>query len=175
MLETIETAIPVPASATISAAVTVLPVSFATILDDPAAPALLQAYAAECLVPDAEPQRSLYAAMEKAGSIQCFAAYLNQTSLIGFVSVIRTIVLHDGHFIAAIESLFVDLHYRSTGAGLLLIAAVEQFATDSGCRCLLSSARIGSALDLVLSRRDGYEKTHNQHTRWLNGYQGGRA
>jgi GNAT superfamily N-acetyltransferase len=159
----------------ISTEVTIQPVSYAAILDDQHAADLLRAYAEDCLVPDASPQRQLYAEMEKAGSIQCFAAYLNETLLVGFVSVIRTIVLHDGHFIAAIESIFVDPNHRSTGAGLLLLAAAERFSTDSGCRCLLASARIGSALDKILSQRDGYGKTHNQHTRWLNGYSGGRG
>ncbi len=155
--------------------VTVFPVSYATILDAPNSTDLLRAYAEECLVPDAEPQRAIYAEMEKAHVIQCFACYFNSDILIGFVSVLRTIIPHDGHHIAAIESLFVDPQYRSTGAGLMLLAAVEGFATDCGCRCLLSSARIGSALDILLTRRAGYEKTHSQHTRWLNGYKGGRA
>jgi GNAT superfamily N-acetyltransferase len=161
----------------ISRAVTVLPVSYSAILDAPNAVALLRIYAEHCLVADPEPQRSLYEAMEKSGAFQAFAAYFNTGSeeiLIGFVGVIRTIVMHDGHLIGAIESLFVDPAYRSTGAFFLLIAAAEHFATDSGCRCLLASARIGSALDTILSRRGGYEKTHSQHTRWLNGYKGGR-
>ena len=162
------------ATESVAVEVTVLPVSYAAILDDPRASDLLRSYARECLVPDASPQRPLYAAMEKSGSIQCFAAYLNETLLVGFVSVICTVVLHDGHFIAAIESLFADPVYRSTGAGLMLIAAAERFATDRGCRCLLSSARIGSALDMILTQRDGYNVTHRQHTRWLNGYKGGR-
>jgi len=181
-----EAEVEVAASATpaISPAVTVLPVSYATILDAPNSADLLRAYAEECLVPDAEPQRALYSAMERTGAIQCFAAYLNSNPdsnpdstpplLIGFISVIRTIVLHDGHLIAGIESFYVDPDQRSTGAGLMLLATAELYATDSGCRCLLCSARIGSALDLILARRDGYERTHSQHTRWLNGYKGGR-
>ena len=164
----------------ISSAVTIQPVSYLTILDDPCAPELLRSYAEDCLVPDAEPQRPLYAAMEKMGTLQCFGAYFSPGAgitpkLIGFISVMRTIVPHDGHLIAAVESVFVDRDYRSTGAFFLLVAAAEQYATDCGCRCLLASARIGSALDVVLTRRAGYEKTHNQHTRWLNGYKGGRS
>lgn len=154
---------------------TVLPVSFTAILDAPNAVVLLRSYAEECSVPDAEPQRAMYEAMEQTGVMQCFAVYFGEASLVGFVSVLRTIVPHDGHHIAAIESLFVDPIYRSTGAGFLLLAAAERFATDSGCRCLLASARLGSPLDLILSRRDGYDRTHSQHTRWLNGYKGGRV
>jgi GNAT superfamily N-acetyltransferase len=172
-VETVETVAQV-----VAPEVTVFPVSYATILDAPNSPTLLRAYAEECLVPDAEPQRLIYEAMEKTGVIQCFAAYFDQEEyhlLIGFVSILRSIVPHDGHLIAAVESLFVDPAYRSTGAGLMLMAAAEQFATESGCRCLLASARLGSPLDLILSRRAGYERTHSQHTRWLNGYKGGRG
>lgn len=172
-VETVETV-----TNAVSHAVTVLPVSARTILAAPNATDLLHTYAKHCLVPDPDPQYPLYETMESTGAFQAFAAYLNTKSgnrLIGFVGVIRTIVPHDGHLIAATESLFVDPDYRSTGAFFLLIAAAEQFATASGCRCLLASARIGSALDTILSRREGYEKTHNQHTRWLNGYKGGRA
>jgi len=157
----------------ISAEVTILPVSYATILDDPAAPALLRAYAEECLVPDASPQRAMYEALEKLEVIQCFGAYL-ASALIGFISIIRTTVPHDGHLVASVESMFVDLPHRHTGAGLLLLTAAETFATDIGCRVLLCSARLDSPFDLVLSRRAGYERTHSQHTRWLNGYKGGR-
>ena len=170
---TIESQIAEPANASIAPEVTILPVSYAVILDAPNIPDLLHVYAEECLVPDAEPQRQLYAAMEQAGAVQCFAAYFDSL-LIGFISVLRTIVPHDGHLIAGVESFFVDPAHRSTGAGLMLLAAAELYAADSGCRCLLASARLGSVLDIVLSRRTGYEHTHAQYTRWLNGYKGGR-
>jgi hypothetical protein len=156
-----------------SSSVLILPVSYAAILDDPAAPALLQSYAEECLVPDASPQRQLYETMERVGAIQCFGAYLDG-NLSGFISVFRTIVPHDGHLIACIESFFVSAPARPTGAALLLLAAAEHHATLSGCRCLLASARLDSALDLLLTRRPGYARTHSQHTLWLNGYKGGR-
>jgi GNAT superfamily N-acetyltransferase len=182
VIETVESSAPA-----ISSAVTILPVSFRAILDAPNAADLLCAYAQDCLVPDAEPQRPLYEMMEKTGSIQCFGAYIDETTneldasivipsprLVGFISVFRTIVPHDGHLIAAVESFFVDPPHRLTGAAFLLLAAAELYATDAGCRCLLASARLGSALDILLTRRSGYERTHSQHTRWLNGYKGGR-
>jgi GNAT superfamily N-acetyltransferase len=171
----------------IAAEVTIQPVSYTAILDAPNASSLLCAYAADCLVPDPEPQRAIYAGMEEAGVMQCFAAYFDQTEnsfdapcvipstlLIGFISVLRTVVPHDGHHIAAVESFFVDVPHRSTGAGLLLLAAAKHYATATGCRCLLASARLGSTLDIILTRRADFERTHSQHTCWLNGYKGGR-
>jgi GNAT superfamily N-acetyltransferase len=69
--------------------------------------------------------------------------------------------------------MFVDPPYRSTGAADQLLCAIEKLAEDRGCRCLVSLARQGSAYDMMLGRRSGYTRTHAQHTKWLNGYEGG--
>ena len=150
--------------------VTILPVSVAAIFDAPNAADLLCAYAKECLIPDAQPQRMTYEAMERTGVLQCFAAYAGPEGaslLIGFVSVIRAVMPHCGKRLATVESLFVEPDYRYTGAGAGLIAAAEQCAADSGCLAITAAARVGSAFDKVLSRRTGYALTHSQHTRWL--------
>ena len=157
--------------------VTVRPVRFADILDAPNAVDLIHAYAQACVVPDAEPQRLLYEAMERAGILYCFGAYTESEgteALIGFGSVICSIVPHDGHLVASLESLFVGPEYRSTDAFDMLMEAIEQLAEDRGSRCFVCQARTGSAYDKVLSRRTGFSQTHSQYTKWLNGYGGGR-
>ena len=162
--------------------VTVLPVSVAAIFDAPNSADLFRAYAASCIVPDAEPQYAIYEAMDKAGIFHCFAAYTYtdfdkfiigkdpSTRLIGFGSVICSIMPHDGHLVATLGELFVDPPYRSTGAADLLMTALEQKADDLGARCFVCLARTGSAYDKVLSRRTGFKQTHSQYTKWLNGY-----
>lgn len=154
--------------------IAIVAVPFSTIMDDPAFPDLLRAYATECLVPDVEPQPAIYAGMDKAGMLRCFAAYAQSDSsdslLIGFCSVITAVVPHDGHLVATTESLFVDPVYRHTEAFELLFSAAEQYATEARCRVLTCGARIGSALDKVLSRRAGFTATHTQHTKWLGGF-----
>ena len=152
----------------ISTDVTIQPVSYATILDDPRAADLLRAYAEECVVSEAQPQRAIYAAMEQGGALQCFAAYFGPSFLIGFVSVLRSIVPHDGLSVATTESLFVDPAYRHTSAFEDLFSAAERYVTNSGSDVFSCGARIGSALDKVLSRRSGFTATHTQHTKWLN-------
>ena len=146
-------------------------VPFTTVMDDAHFPALLAAYTAECLVPDAEPQRAIYEGMHRAGVIQCFAAYaddgLAYPFLIGFCSVLTAVMPHDGHKVATIESLFVDVDYRDTGAGNLLLAAARDIAVKTDCRLIHYNARIGSRLDKVLSRRAGCQLTHNVYTEWL--------
>jgi GNAT superfamily N-acetyltransferase len=146
--------------------VTILPVSFADILDAPNSAALIQAYATECLVSGAHPQRAAYEAMEKAGALKCFGAYID-SRLIGFCSVLSAVMPHTGHRLATIESVFVDPAYRNMGADADLLGAAEQYAAETGCRLVTALARVGSAYDKVLSRRSGYTLTHSQHTRWL--------
>lgn len=141
------------------------PVSFTAILDAPNADKLLKAYAEECLVSDAIPQRSIYEAMEKAGVLHCFAAYASDDTLIGFVSVLTAVMPHTGRLQATGESVFVAQDYRDTGAGILLIEAIEKY-TDSIRAVLSWLPRVGSALDKILSRRSGYSLTHSQHTRY---------
>ena len=166
-MTTVETASAAPVIIpTALAQITVLPVSVATIFDAPNSTALFQANAAECLVPDAVPQRAIYEAMEQAGALKCFAAHLN-TQLIGFISVIITIMPHNGKRIATVESIFVDPIYRVTGAGDSLLDAIDKCAEDSGCIGITGAARKGSRLEKVLARRAGYQQTHSVYTRWL--------
>lgn len=156
--------------------VTILPVSVATIFDAPNAADLIHAYAAACIVPDAEPQRPIYDTLEKAGVLHGFGAYVDLDDsrlLIGFASVLCSIMMHDGHLVATLGELFVDLPYRHTNAEDLLLSAVEQFASDAGSRCFVCQSRIGSKYDKRLSQRAGFNPTHTQYVKWLNGYKGG--
>jgi hypothetical protein len=166
--------------------VTVLPVSVAAIFDSPNAAELVRAYSSECLVPSAQPQPALYEAMERAGSLKCFAAYVDDPNglndgrdlggsaifygrplLIGFISVLNAVVPHDGHRIGTIESVFVYSAYRYTTAWNSLLVAAEQYATEIGCHIISCGPRVGSRLDKILARRPGYKPTHIQHTKWL--------
>ena len=150
----------------IATEVKILPVSFVAILDAPNSGAIISAYAEECLVPGATPQRAIYSAMERAGALHCFAAYSEDT-LIGFASVLTARMPHTGDLVATLESLFVEPLHRDTGAANMLLDAAEQYALDTGCSDLTYAARVGSRLDKVLSRRAGCKLTHAQYTRRL--------
>lgn len=136
----------------------------AEIFDDPAGGALLAEYAEECGVEEAEPQRQMYEAMESAGALQCFAAYV-EGALAGFVSVLCSAMPHHGRRVATAESIFVSAAHRKGGAGDALLDAAERHAEESGCICLVYTARAGSRLDKVLERRSGCTKTHAMYTR----------
>jgi hypothetical protein len=157
--------------------ITILPVSVAAIFDAPNAADLIHAYAAACIVPDAEPQRPTYDAMERAGIIHAFGAYTDfegSPLLVGFASVICSIMPHDGHLVATLGEMFIDKPYRHTDAEDLLLSAVERCASDSGARCFICQARIGSKYDKRLSQRAGFDPIFTQYTKWLNGYGAGR-
>lgn len=151
-----------------AAQIVVLPVSFSVILDAPNSGTLLCAYAEECLVPDARPQRAIYEVLERAGNLHCFAAYSGSPSgpLVGFVSLICAVMPH-GARIGNIESIFVDPAYRATGAADLLLSSAERYAAGDGCDAVVATARVRSAFEKVLERRTGYAPTHSQHTKWL--------
>lgn len=127
---------------------------------------LIAEYAAECSLPGAEPQVKMYAAMEEAGVLQCIGAYQGER-LVGFVNVLTTVMPHNGKRVATVESLFVAHSERPTGAGNALLDAAEMYASESECVALLNTARKGSRLDKVLSRRCGASATHTVYTVWL--------
>lgn len=140
----------------------VLPTRYGEIL----ASYLIQEYAAECCIPDAEPQPHIYAAMEQAGALECFGAYIDD-ALVGFVSVVSSIMPHNGKRIATIESIYAAPEHRDSGAGTALMDAAEEFSATSGCIVLIYTARVGSALEKVLSRRSGCSRSHAMFSRWL--------
>lgn len=146
--------------------VEIKPVSYVEILDAPNAAVLLNGYAKECVVDEPEPQRQMYELMEKTGKLRCFGAYV-ATELIGFVSVLVGPMPHHGKWLATIESLYVEPAHRDYGTGNALLTAAEEVAIESGCVVLLYTARVGSSLETILSRRVGCERSHVVFSRWL--------
>ncbi len=141
-------------------------VSHSEILSAVNAEQLIDEYAAECSLPDVDPQGTMYAALEQAGALQCFGAYVDG-ELVGFIALLSSIMPHHGKRVASVESLFVASARRCSGAGNELLSAAEQFADETGCVAILNTARIGSTLDKVLSRRPNCIPSHTVYTRWL--------
>lgn len=143
--------------------VSILPVNSAIVFDAPNAENMLRAYATECLEPDGQPQREMYESLERMGALQCFAAY-DGLALVGFISVLVSLMPHTGKKLAAVESVFVDPEYRDGGAGTLLLDTARRYAQSVGCTKLTWVVRLGSRLDRILSRRAGCSLTHHQYT-----------
>jgi GNAT superfamily N-acetyltransferase len=131
----------------------VSPATVAALRGDPHIEALAAEYEAEARspeMPDAHPQWEQYAALEAAGLLEAIAAR-EGGELIGFITVLRSNLPHYGGLVSVVESLFVSAGRRRTGAGRALIRAAEAVAARHGV-ALLITARIGSALEVVLPR-----------------------
>jgi GNAT superfamily N-acetyltransferase len=137
--------------------VAIIPVDAFTIQGDPAIGALLAEYALEARIdglPEPNPQWSTYNALERAGALQCFAAYIGE-SLVGFLALVCSENPHYGRVIGAVESWFVASAYRGSGAGMGLLKAAERMARSRGAVGMLVAARPDSRVADVLPR-SGY-------------------
>ena len=128
----------------------------------PEAGTLLEEYAAECSIPaigKINPQPSLYEALERSGALVCFGAY-RYDKLIGFATVLITVLPHYGKAVAMLESIFVGAAHRKGGAGNSLLRAVESYAAERGCAAVLYSAPAGGRLEMLLMLSKSRKRTN---------------
>lgn len=140
-------------------------VSFTAIIDSP----LLKEYAAECSIPEIgqiKPSLTMYSMMEGAGLQQCFGVYQGDL-LIGFASLLTTILPHYSEKVATLESLFVGKQFRKLGAGTDLMKFVQKYAKEAGCKAILYSAPAGGQLERVLANRKSMRRTNSVFTQAL--------
>lgn len=128
--------------------------------------AILAEYAKDCLMDVYDPQEQIYEAMDKAGMLHCLGVYKGG-QLVGFASLVVSIMPHNGKKIAAVESVFALPEYRKYGVGLYLVRAARDKAKELGCDLVAYTPRLGSALDKILEHSDSCIKTHVQYTEWL--------
>lgn len=134
------------------------PIHFAEIL---AEKALLEEYAAECSIPELgpiNPQAAMYEEREAVGMAQMFGAY-RDGKMVGFASLLTTILPHYGCKAATLESLFISSDARASGAGSMMMAVIEGFAKQAGCVAILYSAPAGGQLERLLSLKSAYSCT----------------
>jgi GNAT superfamily N-acetyltransferase len=102
--------------------------------------------------------------MESAGFLKIFGAF--DPELIGFASLLLTVLPHYGKKVATVESLFVMPEYRTIGAGTELLRFIECFAANEGCTAILYSAPSGGKLAKLLELKD-YRRTNEVFCRPL--------
>ena len=142
--------------------ITVCTGSYLNVLDSPQSEALLAEYAAESSIAGigpVNPSREIYAMLEEKGALQCFIARRDE-QIVGFGTVLVSIVPHYSRKAATIESLFVPSACRRFGIGGRLMQAIERFAHDSGCAGILYSAPAGGKLERVLDSHKAYQRTN---------------
>src|ERR1700723_3378204 len=117
-------------------------------------PDLIEEYAKESAIhglPHPNAKMSLYKQIETAGAIYPFAAYL-RGALIGFATVLMSIIPHYGIGIAVTESLYVAEEHRKTGAGIKLINTAKGCAKHHGSPGILICAPTGGVLAELLAK-----------------------
>ncbi|HEV8493046.1 MAG TPA: GNAT family N-acetyltransferase [Candidatus Angelobacter sp.] len=142
------------------------PSSYAEILE---ARDLLAEYAQECSILEIgefNPQAEMYRAMQDAGLAHMFGAF-HVEQLVGFASLLLSILPHYGKKSATVESLFVGKCHRADGYGIEIMDAMEEFAKDAGCLVIFYIAPVGSQLEKLLSLKKGYRKTNSVFCRVL--------
>ena len=135
--------------------------AFKDIMEAPKFADLVAEYGEECGIdglPKPQAKLDLYLTLDAHGSIQTIAAW-KDGDLIGFVIVLAPVMGHYSTTICTTESLFVAKEHRSSGAGLALLRAAEDYAREVGSPGLLVSAPSGGPLEAVLPRV-GYKETN---------------
>jgi GNAT superfamily N-acetyltransferase len=127
--------------------------------------ALIEEYAKDCAV-DYNPQEEIYRSLDKSGVLYCFGSF-SSGELAGFVSIVVSVMPHNGMKMAGVESIFVRPQYRKNGVGLELKRVARDCAKELDCNLIVYLPRIGSEFDLLLSRSKSCTKTHVQYTEWL--------
>lgn len=136
-------------------------VSLSTLIDDQRFQILVDEYTDESSIKDMPPinwQRSMYQQLEAIGVFSVLAAY-ESGELIGFMTMIVTVLPHYGVKTATTESVFVAQAHRKGGAGLKLIREAEKLAAELGAVGILLSAPHGGKLS-DLAPKMGYRQTN---------------
>lgn len=148
--------------------ITIRHVSFAEIEASPTFRALLDEYGQESAIPEfgtQSIQRDIYLALEQSGATRVLAAF-HGDELIGFVSVVVSVIPHFGKMSATTESFFVGRAHRKTGAGMALLREAEKHAAAMGAIGLFVCAPVASRLAKVMPHI-GYRETNHVFFRAL--------
>lgn len=132
------------------------------------AAALWAEYAAESSIPELgphDPQIPIYQNLEDAGVMTVFGAFLGE-ELAGMITVLISVVPHYGRKIATTESFFVCAKARSSGAGVKLLKAAEDYARAAGAVAFFVSAPAGGRLERVMPHW-GYRESNRVFVRGL--------
>ncbi len=101
----------------------------------------------------------LYEKMNQLGVLHVMAAF-NNKNLLGFATITVSPNLHYSKKIAATESFFVGKDHRKSGAGMRLLAAIEEKSRDLGATCIFISSPTDSKLYEVMDKHKGYRETN---------------
>lgn len=130
---------------------------------------LFREYAQESLIDgfiDPDPSIETYQWLEDMGILHAIGAFVDG-KMIGFISILTSAPPHYKQAISNIESFFVSMDYRRSGAGLKLMRAAEDYAKSIGSPVITFSAPVGGKLDRLLDKMN-YRHTTNVYMRMFN-------
>ncbi len=133
-------------------AVRIVPVTFDMLAEEPNFGALLDEYGQESAIKGfhkPNPCAEMYRQLEAVGMLQIMAAFHDQL-LVGFVSLLTSMMPHYSRVIATTESFFVTANARKHGAGLKLLKAAENYAKLKKAEAILVSSPAHGRLADVL-------------------------
>ena len=149
--------------------VVVRPCTYTDVESAPAFEAMLDEYGDESSVDPTwrpVPQGDTYRALEANGALHILGAY-HGDEMVGFLSILVTVLPHFGRVTAVTESFFVTHAARKTGVGMQLLHEAEALAYKLGAEGLLVSTPAGGALDRVMACSDSYRLSNRVYFRRL--------
>lgn len=141
-------------------AVEIRPTTIAELELQPNIYEILDEYAAESAIkglPHPSAKAATYKNLEALGVLHTFAAF-EMDELVGYITVLLSVLAHFDQMIATTESFFVRRQFRKTGAGLRLLRHAENFSREKGSPGILVSAPLFGDLGNVLPQV-GYTPT----------------
>ena len=133
MIHTLLCEVPVlPQPATRLPSCVIKQVTFSELSNDSKFDDLVRQYEEEALVPgfpEADLQFGQYRMMEVNGNFHMIAAYKN-SELVGFVTIVMSVLPHSGKRFGSLESFFVAQEHRKHGPGFELLRAAEWLASQ---------------------------------------------
>ena len=123
---------------------------------------MLSRYAEESAIdgmPKFKPDWNAYIAMENVGAFHLIGVFVEDV-IVGFISVMVTVMPHYSVPVAVTESFYVLPEYRKGGNGVKLLKEAEAYAVSKGAEGLLVSAPYSGDLDRYLSNTKRYRQTN---------------
>ena len=127
---------------------------------------LLQEYSDESkgvLVPVVKTDIVLYKTLEDLGILDLIVMY-NDETIVGFISLMTTVMPHYSEKASTVESIFVLKEHRKFGTGKVLISKAESIAKDKDAKAMFMSAPKDGVLSKVIGTY-GFTETNTVYTK----------
>lgn len=95
-----------------------------------------------------------------------FAAFLSE-KIIGYISIHTQLLLHHCGRVAEIQELYIKEEYRRTGAGKLLLEAIEKVCAEKKCVAVEVTSNKARTWAQAFYLKNNYQESHYKFTKKL--------